>query len=103
MPREGGSRQLVGIEKAVGDRPAAQPTTSPRAQRPREVRVGLEEVGSRAGSGPGIGVEQRREEREIVLGLVDGVLRRRWRRPPEPRPGRALRAAGERIEGWKAA
>jgi hypothetical protein len=73
MRRERGHRRRLGIDEPVGRGPAPDPPSRARAERAPEVRVRVEQVARRPDGRVGIGGEERREQRQVVLGLVDRV------------------------------
>ena len=96
-------RERIGIDQTVGVGPSLDvPAPRAKAQRPREVHVGVEQV-ARHADGLGLGaLEDRLQEREIVLGLVDGVTRPRGAGQPMRAPPR-FGAPRELVEPGKLA
>ena len=98
MSHEGLAREGVGIDEPVGRRPAAEPAPGTRPERAGEVRVGRQQVGRGARRRLGIGREQRRQECQVVLRLVDRVLGLLRRGPAETSARLGLGAEAELLE-----
>src|SRR5690606_36860616 len=102
VARQRGAAVLDRVEEPVERQPVAQPAPTARAQRAGEVDLRAEQVVRRALRRLLVDVDQWRQQREIVLGVVDRVGGRLGRGPAEPRwrrRGGALRELFETGQG----
>ena len=74
-------RRRVRIDQPVHRRPQLAPAPGPRAQRPRQMHIGAEQIVRRANRRLGIGVHQFVQHRQIEFRVIDRVGRIRRRRP----------------------